>query len=551
MHSSPQPTPEEQRELELLDDYLERLHRGEHPDREALLREHPQLASALACLEALDGLALPSDVVGDMAGLAPDIDVANLGEPPRLFGDYELLGELGRGGMGVVYKARQASLDRVVALKMILGRHLASDEHVRRFHAEAKAAARVRHPNIVDIHEVGQWHGQDYFAMDFIEGTSLAERMATGPVDIDTAVRLLATVARAVEHLHEQGIVHRDLKPSNILIDPTDQPYVTDFGLAKVFTSEAEATATGVIAGTPSYMAPEQASGNSRDIGPAADVYSLGAIFYELLTGRPPFREENPLDTLMHVLSCDPELPRQLNPKVPRTLELICLKCLAKSPDERYATAGELADELECYARGETPRVRPPTPMRRLWSWARRKPALASRLGALGVFYAVDWGNYLSGSAGVDWAFHWKISIVLAAWAVVSIVCQQCLNRQRWAIPARYVWGTLDSVLLLAVLLIADGAASPLVVGYPLLVVGSGLWFRVRFVTLMTVSSLLSYGVLVLDFYWRRPGLQRGFDIQADRHIIFALSLLVLGIMVAYLVDRVRTLSKFYGQPLP
>ena len=188
--------------------------------------------------------------------------------------------------MGVVYKARQKDLDRIVAIKMILASHLASAEHVRRFQTEAQAAARLRHSNIVHIHEVGQCHGQHYFTMEYIEGESLAERIARRPDRRrTTAARLVSAVARAVDHLHQQGIVHRDLKPSNILLDGDGQPYVTDFGLAKVFVPGSEMTATGVIAGTPSYMAPEQASGRSAEVGPAADVYSLGAILYELLTG--------------------------------------------------------------------------------------------------------------------------------------------------------------------------------------------------------------------------------------------------------------------------
>ena len=205
---------------------------------------------------------------------------------PRDFGPYELLEEIGRGGMGVVYKARQKALDRIVAVKMILATHLASPEHIRRFQVEAWAAARLRHSNITQIHDVGQHHGQHYFTMEYIEGESLAQRIARQRLSFDAIVRLLSVVARAVDHLHAQGVVHRDLKPSNILLDRDDQPYVTDFGLAKVFVPGSEATATGVIAGTPSYMAPEQASGHSSEVGPAADIYSLGAILYELLDRR-------------------------------------------------------------------------------------------------------------------------------------------------------------------------------------------------------------------------------------------------------------------------
>ncbi|NUQ62246.1 MAG: serine/threonine protein kinase [Pirellulales bacterium] len=540
-----QEQPEDEGEFRALDDYLQRLQAGESPDRRALLEKHPDLASALACLEALDRLAPPAGAVtllqsGDLQMPA--------GGPPCDFGAYELLAEVGRGGMGVVYKARQKSLDRLVAVKMILSSHLASADHVRRFQAEAKAAARLSHPNIVHIHEVGQFHGQHYFVMEHVEGMSLAQRLAIAPLDVDSAVRILAKVARAVAHLHRHQIVHRDLKPSNILLDSNDEPYVTDFGLAKVFAPGSEMTATGVIAGTPSYMAPEQAAGRGAEIGPACDIYSLGAILYEMLTGRPPFAEENPLDTLMQVLSREPTLPRRLNSRIPRGLELICLKCLAKSPQDRYPSADELADELDRYCRGEALAVKPPNLIQRLWSWTRREPALASRLAALAVFYVVELVNFVLGA--VPASFHAQITAITAAWILSSFALQQCLRFQRWSIPARFFWGVLDSAFLLAALLIADGAASPLVVGYPLLIVGSGLWFRVRFVWFMTALSLASYGVLVVEFYYWSPELQRNFDRAPDRHVVFIVAMLVTAAVVAYLVDRVRALSSYFGQRL-
>ena len=537
--------PDDPQLLELLDDYLSKLQAGKRSDRAALLAEHPELASSLKCLEALEGLA-------PAAGADSDLDLPEIEEQdlPRDFGPYELLEEIGRGGMGVVYKARQKTLDRTVAVKMILATHLASPEHIRRFQVEAWAAARLRHSNITQIHDVGQHHGQHYFTMEYIEGESLAQRIARRRLSFDAIMRLLSVVARAVDHLHAQGVVHRDLKPSNILLDRDDQPYVTDFGLAKVFVAGSEATATGVIAGTPSYMAPEQASGHSSEVGPAADIYSLGAILYELLTGEPPFRQENPLDTLLDILGREPRYPRQVNPRVPHGLELICLKCLAKSPADRYGSAAALADDLERFARHEPLSVRPPNLFEQLVQWTRRRPALASRLGALGVFYLVEIGNYHYG--GVHQPFHVKITILAAAWAIIAIVCQPFVDRERLAVPARFVWGTLDSLMLLIVLLfVADGAASALVVGYPLLIAGSGLWFRVRFVSFMTAMSLLSYGVLVVDFYYWRTRLQDNFDTSVARHVLFALSLVVLGAIVSSLVQRLRMLSKFYGRQLP
>jgi len=543
-------TANDENALNLLDDYLARLQAGQSPDRAAVLRRCPRLASALDCLDALEALAPPPEP-DDTGGDHDTLNVEPLmGELPRPFGQYELLSEIGRGGMGVVYKARQEALDRTVAIKMILASHLASPEHVRRFHVEAKAAARLQHSNIVHIHEVGQLHEHYYFAMEYVDGSSLARRIVHSQVDVDAAVRIVAAIARAVDHLHQHNIIHRDLKPSNILLDAEEHPYLTDFGLAKVFEPGSETTATGVIAGTPSYMAPEQAAGQSGKVGPAADIYSLGAILYELLTGRPPFREENPLDTLMQVISREPNLPRQWDPKIPRGLELICLKCLAKSPGDRYASAAAVADDLERFARGEALEVRPPNLGQRLWSWTRRQPALALRLGALALLYIVATTNSLLSL--VDWRFHGEISILLAVWAGISLICQQFLDSRRWSIPARFVWGTLDSILLLVVLLfLADGAASPLVIGYPLLIAGSGLWFRVRFVSLMTGLSLVSYGIVVADFYLRRVELHEHFDTNPDRHIVFCVALVVLGATVAYLVHRVRTLSSFYGRQGP
>jgi serine/threonine-protein kinase len=529
---------------ELLDGYLSQLHAGERPDRAALLRDHPELAGPLKCLDALNGLTT----------VAPD-DFAALPDPyddslPRDFGPYELLAEIGRGGMGVVYKARQKALDRVVALKMILATHLASQEHIRRFQVEAWAAAHVRHSNITQIHDVGQHHGQHFFTLEYIEGESLAQRIARSRLDFESAARLITTVARAVDHLHAHGIVHRDLKPSNILLDRDDQPYVTDFGLAKVFVPGSEATATGVIAGTPSYMAPEQASGRSAEVGPPADIYSLGAILYELLTGEPPFKQESPLDTLLDIIGREPRYPRQVNPHVPRGLELICMKCLAKSPDQRYASAAALADDLERFVRAEPLAVRPPGMFQRIEQWARRRPALACRLVVLAVFYLIELRNYHYGV--VNWAFHWNMTGLVAAWVAVSMVCEWFVQRPRATMTARFVWGGLDQLIFLVMLLfVADGATSGLVAAYPLLIAGSALWFHVRFVSFMTALSLVSYGILVLDFYFRRTDLQKYFDAGFTRHVLFAVSLVVLGAIVSSLVNRLRMLSKYYGRQLP
>jgi tRNA A-37 threonylcarbamoyl transferase component Bud32 len=539
--------PDSPETLALLDAYLEQLQAGARPDREAILRDHPELQSTLACLDALESFAPPDDSGGE----GPAADDAEPSEEamPRDFGDYELLHEIGRGGMGVVYRARQRGLDRSVAIKMILASHLASAEHVRRFQDEARAAAGLRHPHIVHIHEVGQCHGQHYFTMEYIEGMSLAERIARGPTDPQDAARLVRTVARAVHHLHEHGIVHRDLKPSNILLDSEGQPYVTDFGLAKFFTADSRQTATGVIAGTPSYMAPEQASGQGAQVGPATDVYSLGVILYELLTGQPPFRRENPLDTLLMVLGSEPVPPRQLQRRIPRELEWVCLKCLSRSPADRYASAEALADELNRFLKGEVLQARAPGLAHRLWSWARRKPALASRLATLGAFYLVDLFNYCIAKV-VDTQFHWRMTALTGLWVVTAIVFQQFLKSPRWSIPARFVWGVLDSLLLLGVLLVTRGAASSLLVGYPLLVAASGLWYRVRYVWFVAGLSLASYAVLIVDFYHWRPDLQKECYPGFDRHVVVLVAIVAMAAVVSYLVARVRALSSYLGQRL-
>lgn len=270
-------------------------------------------------------------------------------------GDYELLTEIARGGMGVVFRARQMSLDRVVALKMILAGRFANEEEVARFRTEAGAAARLQHPNIVPVYDCEVQDGHHFFTMEFIDGTSLDRMLKDGPLGCKSAARYVRTLARAVGYAHKQGILHRDLKPSNILIDAQNEPRITDFGLAKRMGPEGSGqTRTGAVLGTPSYMSPEQAQGKTNELGPESDVYSLGAVLYELITGRPPFRAATPLDTVMQVIDHEPVPPRLLNPKIDHDLETICLKCLEKDPSLRYASADELGDDLQRYLDGDS-----------------------------------------------------------------------------------------------------------------------------------------------------------------------------------------------------
>ena len=351
---------------DLLERAIEAAKTGKQPDFRDLAGGREDLASELRSLWTA---ALVADCVaaghsgsfGAPAATADEPGSSGEDRPgrgagadlPRQLGDFELVKELGRGGMGIVYKARQKSLGRTVALKVVLRGELASPGELARFRSEVDAVARLDHPNIVPVLEAGEHGGQPYFTMRYVSGTTLTTRLADGPIPARDAAELLAPVARAIHYAHERGILHRDLKPSNILIDREGKPHVTDFGLAMRVESDQHLTASGAILGTPAHMAPEQAAGARGRVGPTSDVYSLGTILYQMLTGRPPFQAAPPVDTVLLVLEQEPLPPRLLNPRADRQLEMIALKCLQKPPDLRYATAAALADDLEAYLADE------------------------------------------------------------------------------------------------------------------------------------------------------------------------------------------------------
>lgn len=346
-------------ELEMqLAEILDRLtdsHADERPTLEQLIAEHPHLAEEL---RELWGTVMVVEAVAQRshANGAAEQETLPLAQatPPNSLGDFSLLEEIGRGGMGVVYRARQKSLDREVALKLILRGSQASSADQARFQAEVAAAAQLEHPHIVPIYELGADQGWQYFGMKLIEGETLSQRISRGPVPDREAARLVMTLARAIQYAHERGVIHRDLKPANILMDRQDVPHVTDFGLAKRVSGSVSLTQTGAILGTPSYMAPEQASGGRGEVGPLCDVYSLGAILYALLTGRPPFQGPSPVDTMLMVLEQDPLPPRLLNRRLNRDLEMIVLRCLQKPSELRYRSAAELAEDLQAFLNGES-----------------------------------------------------------------------------------------------------------------------------------------------------------------------------------------------------
>ena len=292
-------------------------------------------------------------------------------------GDYELLEEIGRGGQGVVFRARQKSLNRIVALKVIRLGQWASKVHLKRFRLEAEAAARLEHPGIVPIHEVGERDGSCYFSMKFIEGGQLDEVVRRTPMSIRQAVELIAKVARTVHYAHEHGILHRDIKPGNILLDAKGEPHLTDFGLARLVESESSVTQTLDVLGTPSYMAPEQAVGNNAAISSVTDVYGLGAVLYQLLTGQPPFAGGATYETIKLLLDTEPRPPRLLNPKIDRDLSTICLKCLEKDPKRRYSSALALAEDLERWLKHEPIQARRTGIFARGKKWVRRNPTSA------------------------------------------------------------------------------------------------------------------------------------------------------------------------------
>jgi WD40 repeat protein/serine/threonine protein kinase len=411
----------------LYHELLLREERGEQPQRDEYTHRFPHLAGSLGNLfslhQSLKTSRLTAEEVPPWVARArrnlsvslpqppleprrPALDETLISaehpKPPAAPPDwptvpgYEILGVLGRGGMGVVYQARQARLKRVVALKMILAGAHAAPEDLERFRREGEAVARLKHPNIVQIYDVGEHGGLPFFSLEYVDGGSLAKKLGGAPLPARQAAELVATLAQAVQAAHEHGIVHRDLKPANILLTVDGTPKITDFGLAKQLDDDSAQTQSGAILGTPSYMAPEQAGGHTRDVGPAADVYALGAILYDLLTGRPPFKGATLVDTLEQVRTQEPVAPGRLQPKVPRDLETICLKCLQKEPAQRYASAKALAEDLGNFLEDRPIHARPVSGWERTRKWVHRRPAVAALLATTAVvtvvgFVLVTW----------------------------------------------------------------------------------------------------------------------------------------------------------------
>ncbi|MEW4531222.1 serine/threonine-protein kinase [Maioricimonas sp. JC845] len=541
----------EQRLFEMLDEYVER---GQIDGSKVESPENfPELPRLLDCLSSLESLAEIADphppappefgqtliwdaTDGDDSPARHGSSTFNLEDRP--FGPYRLIEQIGSGGMGVVYKAEHLSLRSVVALKMIRSRQLATAEEITRFYREARAAAGVSHPNIVAVHDVGEYDGHHYLSMDYVEGQDLASLLRNGPLEPDRAAEILMQVARAADYLHRQGVVHRDLKPSNILLDTDGRPRVTDFGLAKVFDTDDSQTRTGTIIGTPAYMSPEQASGKASAVSPLSDVYSLGAILYEMLTGQPPFRYDNPLDTLLSVIESEPTPPSRLRPGIPADLERICLTCLEKDPERRYPSAGALADDLQRVI-ADQPITLPATSWwHRLARWIRREPELVSRcLGIIPAATIIQVNYHLSNDINI--VDHTLVMLALLLWLLVAVTLQKLQNRLSAPrlIPA--AWCIADATFF--TLSVAFGARQPielLMIGYPALIVASGLWFQVRLVWLMTAVSLVGFDVLLLTCL--APNTPRQYP------WMYAAALIAIGAIVAHQVRRIRILSDLF-----
>ena len=475
-----------------------------------------------------------------------------------MIGDYELIDEIARGGMGVVYRARHSGLKRLVALKMILSGSMATYEERERFLREAELAANLDHPSIVPIYEVGEHENRPFFSMKLVEGSSLSKQANRFRNDPHAAARLTSTLARALHYAHGRGFLHCDLKPSNVLIDSQGKPYITDFGLARRTGEDSSLSVSGAILGTPSYMAPEQATGSRASLGPATDVYGLGAILYELLTGRPPFRTPTIMETVVQVLERDPAPPRELRPEIPRELESICLKCLEKSPKERYPSADAMAQELDNYLQGNG--IASTGILSKLRRWNRREPELVARLGGLGLMAIMTQTNYYI-SPHPDPRLHWTIQGVLGFWALLSILFQMLLRTGFWSDRVRVLWSAADILCLTIELKLLErvGPASDfsgslvhvettLLVGYPLLIAASGLWWRLNLVWITTTMTMIAYGWIYIDatLSWREGRFTWRECPDLVHPNIFLAGLLLTGYVVLRQVKRILALSRYY-----
>jgi len=468
---------------------------------------------------------------------------------PKRLGQYELLEVLGQGGMGVVYRAVQYVGEipiREVALKLVRTDQWFGVENTQsgvllaRFREETRFAAQLQHDNIVRVYDVGQIDGLDYFSMELIEGTDLSSVIKLQQLSYFKIAETLVSVARAVSFAHAKGIVHRDLKPSNILLDSQLKPYIADFGLAKSTSGNSDLTQTGQVLGTAGYMAPEQAAGDYKNVGVFADIYGLGGLLYFCLTGQAPFISENILDALVQVLESEPIPPKTLKPQIPRSLELICMRCLEKKPEDRYANAKEVAEDLERFLKGRPTHAKPPTLIDRLRRIGRRSPVISSHLGALGLAFIIGQLQFAMSASRWKLNDHLQVSFIMLAWIAISVLCGFFGRSKRFEAMVATFWLCADSLFLTVLISMLSDPINPpgaILIGYPMLVVSGGMFFRARMVVLVTIVTMLSYLVLLVSEDYMRNNL--------FQHAIFLVLLACIGICSLHQVRRFRMLSNY------
>lgn len=528
---------------------LDAVQRGQKIDLEALEAYFPKYATRITqFLEDNQQLEAAAAGINDN-----DSEIAAAGEPEtallhpgaessqptttraRSLGGYVLMEEIARGGMGAVYRASQPGLRREVAIKVILSGEFASEDQIRRFQAEAQSAAAIQHPSIVSIHDFGCDNGLHYFTMDLMTGGSLSQRLATEGCDQIRAARIIVQVARAVEYLHQRGVIHRDLKPSNILFNDDGAPCVTDFGLAKILEDDTGCTRTGDVLGTASYMSPEQASGMIRVVSQRSDIYSLGAILYEMLTGSPPFVGDSFVDTILRVIEGEPTPPRLMKCKVDRELELICLRCLEKRPEDRYASAGELADDLDRFLQGDPIESYNGDYFQIMRRACRRYPALAAHCLILLAVALIVLVRKMAADAANE--YFYAVEGLIAVWIAASFVLQQLQAHDRWSFRGLLAWTLIDPLLITILIYLSEPPRETLLAAFPAFIAASGLWVREQLVASATLASMACYGVLLTQ--------HRDLLSPVHHPMIFLSLLAIVGFVVSYQVRRLRMLNQF------